>query len=132
MGSLQAIGIPALLALGAVAAAAIASHEHGRRQRERARGDAIVAELRPARLYRIRARVAEHDLDRWEEYGQELQSLYADLEIDRDPPAAGPEVEIRFTQIATSQEHAERISRRRLESGELPPLALAAAPLRLA
>lgn len=126
----EPIALVVLLAAGAVAAGVVARHEHSRRQREQARADRLEAELRPARLYRMRARVDYDAL--LGIHPVELEAIFPELEIDHDPPAAGPEAEIRFTQLATSEEMALRIAARRLERAGLPPLALAAHERQLA
>lgn len=91
---------------------------------------------RPWRAWRAIARVGEAELQLLESMRANagelpLRDLLADLEIDWTPPRAGPEVELRWSVLASSKGHAERFARRRLERLLLEPYTLRVEPIRV-
>lgn len=91
-----------------------------------------------AMVYQVKARVpaASYTLERYRAQADDrwpkLEQLFSDLEVDLEPPASGPEVEMRWLVVATDLEHAERCARRRLDRIGLEPLAVAASSYRRA
>lgn len=87
------------------------------------------SELLPWRAWTAIARVVRWDLELLEERRANagelpLRDLLSDLVVDWDPPAAGPEAELRWAILASTPEHAEVYARRRLGRLDLGCLAL--------
>lgn len=117
--------------MGGLLAAAIALTWIATRKLHQAeRPGRLEQELRPARLYTMRALVDQRALHRHPPI--DLESIFAELELkDLDLPG-GPDTEIRWAQLATSADQATRIARRRLERLGMPPSELHADEARLA
>lgn len=124
MGFFEEVGIPALVACALAAAILLVRYEVASRRRNQDRVDRLVAELRPARLYRVRARVPGSGL---RQIGMHhLVDHLNGLDIDHTPPQAddADEVELAWTVLATSDLFAERQAARQLERANLQMLAL--------